>query len=86
MSNFVKGLQRFSLPLQLCDDAWPPTPGQMSQLHFQKSNVPGHVQVFIGGQWYEVAAALLMHGVITICPIEGPLPPIPTPTNPLRRV
>lgn len=86
MSNAMKDLTRFSLPLQSTKaDAgqWPPPNDQFVQLHFQKSDKPGYVQIFYGGEWYETPGILLINGLFTICPVDTPPK---TPINPLRPI
>lgn len=86
MNNAMKDLTRFSLPLQdvsANNEQWPPPDAQFVQLHFQKSDKPGYVQIFFNGKWYETPGILLINGLFTICPVETPPK---NPINPLRPI
>lgn len=75
MSSF-KVLDRFAMALTKDD-------GEADILRFQKSQIPGHAQIFIKEQWWDFPVAPLLNGIFTMMPDEEQAP---APRNPLRPV
>lgn len=83
-----KDLERFTASMIRADidnSQWPPPVDLCAQLHFEKSQLPRHIRVFVNGTWYEVATAVLVNGIFTLCPYDGPTKTPPPPLRPVPR-
>lgn len=83
-SHTVKDTVRISVPLTKEDAEWPPTSAAMTVLNMERSDVQGHVRIWLNNEWYLLAVGVMANALFTLCPFDGPSRPAAPPLRPIR--